>query len=329
MPPYWEPAPWYGRNYTEYSCSLKTNTDVGLHCSMNRILLFPLLFALVLCSGSPRDGRNTFPERSAGMTASDTAGQQHIFPSGTTIHERFMPPAGYQRTSDNPGSFASFLRNLPLKPYGSKVLLYNGREKVPGDVHVSVIDMEIGTRDLQQCADAIIRLRAEYLYSIKAFGKIHFNFTSGDTARYTDWIKGIRPVVNGPRVRWTHSGTPGESYLSFREYLDMVFTYAGTSSLEKELVRVDSITDVLPGDVFIEGGFPGHGVIVVDVVCNTRNGEKLFLIAQSYMPAQEIHILKNPVNKELNPWYETPKGVTIHTPEWNFNRDQLYRFKIH
>lgn len=55
------------------------------------------------------------------------------------------------------GSFAEYLRNLPLKPHGTKVKYYNGEEK-PNDVYVAVIDIDVGTRDLQQCADAVIRL---------------------------------------------------------------------------------------------------------------------------------------------------------------------------
>jgi hypothetical protein len=40
------------------------------------------------------------------------------------------------------------------------VLLYNGAPKFRQDVHAAVIDIDVGTRDLQQCADATMRLRA-------------------------------------------------------------------------------------------------------------------------------------------------------------------------
>ena len=50
------------------------------------------------------------------------------------------------------------------------------------------------------------------------------------------------------------------------------------------------------GDVFIKGGFPGHAVVVLDMAENDRTGQRVFLLAQSYMPAQDIHIMKNPTN---------------------------------
>ena len=77
-----------------------------------------------------------------------------------------------------------------------------------------------------------------------------------------------------------------------------------------------------PGDVFIKGGFPGHAMIVVDVAVN-KKGEKIFMLAQSYMPAQDIHIVKNPGNETLSPWYVLGEGATIVTPEWKVRKDQL------
>src|SRR6218665_872128 len=77
-----------------------------------------------------------------------------------TLSGRINPPAGYSRLSTDTASFTYYLRNLKLKPDGSPVKLYNGENKSWQDVHVAVVDMEIGNKDLQQCADACIRLRA-------------------------------------------------------------------------------------------------------------------------------------------------------------------------
>lgn len=107
---------------------------------------------------------------------------------------------------------------------------------------------------------------------------------------------------------------------------DMVFTYAGTYSLSRETKDV-SLEDMQIGDIFIYGGNPGHCEMVIDMAENKTTGEKLFLLAQSYMPAQEIHILKNPKNGNGNPWYSTNFRDKLVTPEWEFTADQLKRFE--
>ena len=85
------------------------------------------------------------------------------------LADRITPPTGYVRENCHNNSFAAYLRTLPLLPKGSKVLLHNGREKSNQAAAFAVVDMEIGNRDLQQCADAVIRLRAEYLWKHKPF----------------------------------------------------------------------------------------------------------------------------------------------------------------
>lgn len=247
------------------------------------------------------------------------------YDSSQTIAARISPPEGFRRTPVPQHSFLDWLRHLPLKPGKPDVLLFNGRKKNTQQVHVAVIDIDVGTRDLQQCADAVMRLRAEYLFSQKDFKAVHFNFTSGDTASFQKWSQGFRPVVRGNQVSWKKSAQGDDSYRSFKKYLQTVFTYAGSASLEKELLRVPSALEIQIGDVFIQGGFPGHAVIVVDVAINPQ-GEKVFLLAQSYMPAQEIHILRNPAHS-TSPWYSTDFTDQLVTPEWIFNKTHLRRFR--
>lgn len=76
-----------------------------------------------------------------------------------TLVERIAPPPGYVRTSAEPRSFAAWLRGLPMKPADTPVRLFDGRERT-ARVHAAVVDIDVGKRDLQQCADAIMRLRA-------------------------------------------------------------------------------------------------------------------------------------------------------------------------
>jgi hypothetical protein len=66
--------------------------------------------------------------------------------------------------------------------------------------------------------------------------------------------------------------------------MHVVLAYAGTYSLEHELKPVP-LGDIEIGDVFVKGGFPGHAVLVADMVENSATGEKRFLLIQSYMPA--------------------------------------------
>jgi hypothetical protein len=241
------------------------------------------------------------------------------------VEERIATPEGFERVNAEEGSFGRYLRTLPLKPDGARVHYYNGGVK-PADVHVAVLDIDVGARDLQQCADAVMRLRAEYLYGKGLYEKIHFNFTNGFKADYATWMQGNRIVVEGNKAYWVKKTGYSNDYGSFRKYLDMVFAYAGSLSLSREMENIP-IEDMQAGDVFIEGGLPGHAAIVLDMAENGDTGEKIFILAQSYMPAQEIHILKNPGDAGLSPWYSTGFEDVLDTPEWQFDKDQLYRFK--
>jgi len=55
----------------------------------------------------------------------------------------------------------------------------------------------------------------------------------------------------------------------------LVFTYAGTFSLEQEL-DLASWQDLTAGQVIIQGGSPGHAVLVVDVAADSVTGERFF-----------------------------------------------------
>jgi hypothetical protein len=137
-------------------------------------------------------------------------------------------------------------------------------------------------------------------------------------------MKGKRIVVKGNSSYWVQSAKASNTPNDLWNYLIAVFNYAGSFSLSKELMSVN-IDQMQIGDVFIKGGFPGHAIIVTDMAVNESTGEKIFLLAQSYMPAQEIHILMNP-SKNESPWYSIKDGDYLYTPSWSFNYDELKRF---
>ena len=249
------------------------------------------------------------------------------YDSSQSICERITPPQGFQRVEAAQGSFADWLRHLPLKPEGSKVHLYNGQLKGRQDVHYAVIDIDPGKKDLQQCADAVMRLRGEYLFAKNDLAALHFNYTSGHEVGFKKWGEGYRPQVRGNNVSFTKTASPDGSWSSFRKYMDAVFTYAGTLSLSKEMKKVSDVKSIQAGDVFILGGSPGHAMIVIDVAEKPGTGQKVFMLAQSYMPAQEMHIVKDPADENEGPWYSTDFGNDLHTPEWDFTKDQLKRFE--
>ncbi len=274
------------------------------------MIVRPVLLAVLAAAASIPSA-----EAAIGYPWSPAAGAQ-------TIAQRFAPPAGYRRVAVAPGTYGAWLRDLPLKPAGTPVRLHNGRLKGNQRAHAAVVDIDVGRRDLQQCADAVIRLRAEYLYAAGRMSEIAFRFTSGDEARFSRWAQGWRPRVRGNRVTWERGRPSGTGRASFRAYLRTVFTYAGTISVRRDLWHA-GVDDIRIGDVFVQAGSPGHAVLVVDLAENDA-GRKVMLLAQSYMPAQDIHVLRNP--KGPGAWYPVRFGAGLETPEWTFRAGDLRRF---
>jgi len=170
-------------------------------------------------------------------------------------------------------------------------------------------------------------IQARFRYSIGKDRQIAFDFTNGDRARFGQWIEGYRPTVNGNTVSWQKSAPVDSSYRSLREYLDVVFTYAGTYSLSKELQVVKQSDDIEIGDILVLPGFPGHAVMVADIAANEKTGERVFLLIQGFTPAQDIHVLKNDSDPELSPWFSISSDSPVTVLWYEFTRDHLRRFR--
>jgi hypothetical protein len=219
-----------------------------------------------------------------------------------TVKDAFTPPSGFSRVEVPPDSFKAYVRELALYPPDRKVLDYQGN--VMAMPAVRVVDMPVGNRDLQQCADSILRIRAEWERKV---GKSPaFHYTSGDLSSWSDWSAGTRLKVSGNTVsRVAKAAAPDASDASFERWLFALFMYAGTRSLPLDTVA--ATLPVQPGDLLVTPGSPGHAVLVLDVAVG-EGGTKL-LIGQGFMPAMDFHVVEAP---EGGAWF-TMAGEVLET----------------
>ena len=251
-----------------------------------------------------------------------------IFSEGTTLETRFATPEGYKRTSAEESSLTVFLRGYALKDYGSPVLLFDGDDKRNQSAHAAVFTLPINDVDLQQCADSVMRIWAESYWSKGEYDKIAFHFTNGFLCEYSKWVEGYRVAIDGNDVYWTQSASYDDSYENFEDYLLKVFSYAGTLSMDSYESDTINLADMEVGDIIIKGGSPGHVVMVVDS-CENAAGEKAFLLAQGYMPAQEFHVIKNPAHAK-DPWYyESEMTFPLRTAEYTFDDENMIKRLIY
>jgi len=76
----------------------------------------------------------------------------------------------------------------------------------------------------------------------------------------------------------------------------------------KQLQPVSLFTEIQAGDIIIQGGFPGHAVIVMDVAADTA-------------------INKINPGGDLNPRYSANShNSLIYSPEWTFSKKHFRRW---
>lgn len=215
------------------------------------LLLCLLLVSVTACSTEPKSSSESMfssseaPSESVEMSPPEPESSSQdedllalLNPEGMTVESRIQPPAGFVRADATPSSFAHYTRSLPLKPDQSPVLLYDGSEKGDQSAHIAVLSLDVGDRDLQQCADAVMRITAEYLFANERYDEIGFHLTNGFYFPYSQWRSGKRLVVEGNTTTLVQKAEEDSSYETFRKYLNMVFAYAGTLSLAEESTPV-------------------------------------------------------------------------------------------
>ncbi len=209
----------------------------------------------------------------------------------------------YHSRKTEPQTWAYFLQHLPV--VDGPILDYRGEPIVNQAKHAGIIPYDVGNADLQQCADALMRLRAEYLFSEGKYDSIGFHFVSGPYYSWNDYCNGLRPAPSGNSIRWTHGAAQKKDHSSLRAYLNIVYMYASTISLAKELKPAPGYGI---GTVIIHPGSPGHCFIVIDERTD-QAGQKTYRLAEGYTPAQSIYVLRNPKSTNNDPWQPLSTGT--------------------
>ncbi|MGB6268233.1 MAG: DUF4846 domain-containing protein [Olleya sp.] len=243
-----------------------------------------------------------------------------------TIKSRVKLPEGYKRVVYKKGSFQEYLRNYRLKPFGSKIINYDNSEYYWQKGHIGILNIPVPKNGLQQCADALIRIRSEYLWDTNRKDEIGFNFTSGHYCSWKKYAEGYRPKVKGNKVTFHKTASVNPSKDNFYKYLNLIYMYSGTLSLYNELENITNIKDLQLGDMLILGGTPGHIVMLGDEAVNEK-GEKLFLLFQGNTPAQSVHLVKNLEDSKISPWYDLKMNAAIPVSNFTFYDSKFVRFK--
>ena len=246
-------------------------------------------------------------------------------PPVISLKQRFPTPKGFVRLPLKSGSYAHWLRELPIRTDRTAVLDYEGEPLVRPCAAIVLLD--VGEDDLQQCADSAIRLHAEYLWHRGMAHKAAYHFTSGDRSTWSDWKQGERFLVAGPVVARFQGPDRSDDHATYRQWLSHLFRYAGTKSLAHDTVAVAE-RPFEPGDIFVAPGGPGHAVVVLDIA-ERSDGRKVALMGQGFMPAEDFHVLRDPGRQTVEDvWFILHDGTgAVETPSWRgFARVEARRF---
>lgn len=246
-------------------------------------------------------------------------------PPTAPLFRHIPAPRGFHRVPAGDGSFAAWLRGLPVRLDRTAILTHDGR-RLARPAHAIVL-LDVGEANRQQCADTALRLHAEYLWQAGRRDAIAYHFTNGDRSSWQAWQRGERFRVRGRRVQRYRTGSRPATHAELRNYLDHLFRYASTRSLALDSRPVEAHEPLAAGDVFVQPGSPGHAIMVLDIAV-APDGRQVGLLGQGYMPAQELHVIPG-VGGSLSPWIPLPQGSDelLVTPVWSpFRRDEVRRF---
>jgi hypothetical protein len=234
----------------------------------------------------------------------------------STLAASVPTPPGYQRVQLEPGSFAAWLRDLPVAAPNTPVVDFRGNEVHPGndDYVQAVIAIDPGKKNLQQSTDVILRLQAEWLWSQGRRDHTYKSATK-DLLPFQAYSEGKRLLARAGHLYWVKKKDPNEpnDRAAFRDYLDVIFTWVNSSAIRMQSDKVDP-KDIQPGDFFLQRGKGGYAVVILDIA-EKPSGQRVALLGQSLYPAMNIYIARP---GRATPWFSlrAPDPIlTAHTKE--------------
>ena len=245
-----------------------------------------------------------------------------------TMWDRFTHSSlrGFTQFAAEPESWCEWLRLLPLAAPGTPVKNYRGEIVVPGDDEhlAAVVAIDIGNRDIQQSADVILRLFAEWRWFVGDLLMLYLSDTKLELP-LEKWRAGERLVFAGKQQKWVAQEPPQSKldHAAFRAYLDSVFSSSDFRALIAESVAITP-ESLAPGAFFLHEGHPSEVVVVLDVA-TSRSGERAMILMRARNPAESIHVLR-PSRDSV--WFPVRTDQPLQIPRTRpFSWKELRRMK--
>lgn len=201
------------------------------------------------------------------------------------------------------------------------ILTFRGEPLADNGQHLAVLSLPLSNKNLQQCADTVLRLRAEFLRAQNK--EVKFHLTNGEWLDLRRLTSERVVAVRQNKLVWKKRPLREQPGSVWSEYLDTLFLYAGTLSLPKDMHELREDQPIRIGDVIMQPGSPGHVVLVADKV-EDDTGAARYLLVQGFMPAQQAHVL---AATPENAWFDIADRKQLHTPSWSFEPVRVFRFK--
>lgn len=212
-------------------------------------------------------------------------------------------PKGFARVEAAEGSYAEYLRALPLRPQGAKVRTCAGRMLEDQSVASAVLFYAVPMNGRLMAADVPVNMYSDYLFKSGRADEIAFNLPGNFEARYSAWRDGQRFKDVESLAVLDDNAPADSSFMGYRGYLDKVYHFAKSNTLPEMFSEVAE-ADVKIGDFAVT---PDKDVLLVADMA-VKGSKKALLLICGGSPSTELYVLASPGKKGSTPWHRCDKG---------------------